>query len=111
MYKKTIMCIIVILLGACTESKTIEFYTLKKDLFYDINGGDGVGLISDLKISSDIILPKGTKISVTSQEVASLVAGTQTMIEVKILDGEFKGNEIYIDSIKNRDESLQLLKQ
>ena len=99
------------LLGACTDSKTVEFYTLKKDLFYDIKGGDGVGLIYDLKISSDTILLKGTNISVTTKEVASLVAGTQIMIEVKILDREFKGNEIYIDSIKNKDESLQLLEQ
>lgn len=100
-----------IILFACSGGKTVKHYELQKDLFYDLEGGDGVGLVSDLDMKTNTILTKGTKISVTSQIVKSSISGSETLVEVKILDGKYKGNEIYIGSLQNRQESLKLITQ
>ncbi|MCM8526586.1 MAG: hypothetical protein NE327_08730 [Lentisphaeraceae bacterium] len=106
---KTFFFSLLFLICACSGGKTVQVYELQKDLYYDMNGGDGVGVVSDIEIKTAKTLPKGTKISVTTQMVDSLISGKVSQIDVVILDGAYKGNEIYIDSIKNTNDSLKLI--
>lgn len=108
---KSFLILIGLLLCSCTGNKTVELYELQKDLSYDPEGGDGIGLVTDLRDLEKGTLTKGTKISIISQDVDSVVYGTERLVEVFILDGEHKGKEIYLGTIRNRDETLKPLKQ
>lgn len=106
---RTLIFTLIILICSCSGNKTVKLYQLQKDLAYDPEGGDGVGIVTDIKSITKSTLLKGTKISVTSQDVESAVSGTERVVEVKILDGKFKGKQIYLGSIEDLDETLKLV--
>ena len=81
---RTLIFTLIILICSCSGNKTVKLYQLQKDLAYDPEGGDGVGIVTDIKSITKSTLLKGTKISVTSQDVESAVSGTERVVEVKI---------------------------
>ena len=102
--------LILVFLNSCSSYKTIEVYELTEPLAYILDVGDGTGYVRNIRENDSLILPEGTQIKVITRKGFSFATGSAYYHDIKIINGKFKGNEIYLNFIDDNSDSMKLIK-
>ena len=105
----TVMVFMNFLTACLTWRGNASEYISLKDLAYDKDQGEGVGYVSDY-MKLPLVLPKGTKIKITTRKRFDVVVGSRYDGKVIVITGPYKGKEIYVDTVKDWDSAFEELK-